>query len=86
MKLGKIVNFAISKARFNGIITPEVLQDTLQKFIDSGSLTGLIQIYITKEKAKDDTDYISVGWTPSTLSELVGRLELAKSIVIDDEE
>ena len=68
----KIERVDLRKHRKEGNITPEVLHDTLGRWIEGGQLEALITIQLTR-----DGD-IYVGHTNMKLSEVIGLLELAK--------
>jgi len=72
----KIERLDLERARREGNITPEVLCDTLGRWIEDGQLEAMITVFLAK-----DGD-VSVGHTNMKLSEVIGLLELAKAKVL----
>jgi hypothetical protein len=72
----KIERVDLRKHRKEGNITPEVLHDTLGRWIEDGQLEAMITVFLAK-----DGD-VSVGHTNMKLSEVIGLLELAKIKVL----
>ena len=72
----KIERLDLERARREGNITPEVLCDTLGRWIENGQLSAAITIQLTV-----DGD-IYVGHTNMRLPEVIGLLELAKANVL----
>ena len=74
MVLSKVKKLSVHRDRKEGKVTSEVLHNSLGKWIESGALGSLIIIYI------DTEGYLSLGYTEMYLSELIGRLDIAKDL------
>ena len=72
----RIERLDLERARREGNITPEVLHDTLGRWIEDGQLEAMITVLLAK-----DGD-VSVGHSNMKLSEVIGLLELAKIKVL----
>ena len=72
----RIERLDLERARREGNITPEVLHDTLGRWIEDGHLEAMITVLLAK-----DGD-VSVGHSNMKLSEVIGLLELAKIKVL----
>lgn len=74
-----VINFKAAKNKKEGNITPAVLRDTMDKWIDDyDKLENMIVIY------KDEKGDIYTASTNMNHTEALGLLEIAKSIVLDN--
>ena len=67
----------LERARREGNITPEVLHDTLGRWIEDGQLEAMITVLLAKRRGR-----IRWGHSNMKLSEVMGLLELAKIKVL----
>ena len=72
----EIERLDLERARREGNITPEVLHDTLGRWIEDGQLEAMITVLLAK-----DGD-VFIGHTNMKLVEVMGLLELAKIKVL----
>jgi hypothetical protein len=72
------IDFKAAKDRKDGNITPRVLRDSMDKWIDDyGKVDNMIIIY-------EHDGYIDVAWTSMTSIRALGLLETAKQMILDD--
>lgn len=78
MNEDKVVDFDVLKDRSEGKVTPKVLRDTMDSWVeDYGKLDSMIIVYV------DEEGYISINHTTMKYTELIGLLDVAKANALD---
>ena len=77
----KIVNFQHAKNAQEGIITPEMLRESMDNWIDDAEINHLVVIYVCNVPDDDNAQEIEVAHTNMTKLELMGLMDWAKQII-----